>query len=185
MSNFMQGILMQKLMEIQNGLPSYVKIIKDNTSSFDEILNNEINETNATDANNIPSEKTSGDYSSLIDSSARKYNLNSSIIKAVIQAESGYDPNAVSNKGAMGLMQLMPNTAKGLGVDNAFDPAENIEGGTKFLKGLLEEFGGNLELALAAYNAGAGSVRKYGGIPPYEETQNYVKKIMANLSNRK
>jgi len=175
LSSILSGILRQKLLEIQNQLPPYVKIIKDNPPSFEDVLNKEINEQSDVQNN------YGGDYSHLIKAAAKKYNINENIITAVMKAESGFDPTAVSRTGAMGLMQLMPETAEALGVHNAFDPRENIEGGVRYLKDMLTEFGGNLELALAAYNAGPNAVKKYGGIPPYEETQNYVRKVMSSL----
>jgi soluble lytic murein transglycosylase-like protein len=101
-------------------------------------------------------------------------------IHAVIKQESKYDPKAVSSAGAQGLMQMMPATAKRFGLKDPFDPTANVEAGTKYLKWLLERFDGDVSLALAGYNAGEGSVDKYKGVPPYGETQNYVKKIVAN-----
>jgi soluble lytic murein transglycosylase-like protein len=117
-------------------------------------------------------------FEGLIDEHATTHGVDANLVRAVIQAESAYNPRAVSVKGAMGLMQLMPATARHYGVDNPFDPAENIRAGVAYLKSLLVKFAGNLELALAAYNAGPGAVRKYGGtVPPYRETQTYVQKI--------
>ena len=117
-------------------------------------------------------------FEPIINSCALEFGVNKSLVKAVIHAESGYDPNAVSAKGASGLMQLMPNTAKSLKVGNSFDPAENIRGGVKYLRFLLDTFRGDEALALAAYNAGLSRVARYGGIPPYKETRNYVAKVL-------
>jgi len=114
----------------------------------------------------------------IIETFSNKYNIDSDFIKAIIKQESGFNKNATSKKGAMGLMQLMPATAKSLGVKDAYNPWENVEGGVKLLSGLLNKYNNNQELALAAYNAGPGAVSRYGGIPPYKETQNYVKSIM-------
>ena len=116
-------------------------------------------------------------------SSSRKYGVDASLIKAVIHAESGYNPNAVSHKGASGLMQLMPGTAKSLKVSNSFDPKDNVEGGVKYLRFLLDTFHGDVSLALAAYNAGLSKVAKYGGIPPYAETRTYVNRVLSYMQS--
>lgn len=118
-------------------------------------------------------------FDSIIESYAREYGVDTSLVKAVIHAESGYNPEAVSNKGAMGLMQLMPKTAQDLKVDNCFNPSQNIKGGVKYLRFLLDTFKGDVQLAVAAYNAGLSKVAKYGGVPPYEETRNYVAKVLS------
>jgi len=125
------------------------------------------------------------DIDEIIQTFSDKYNIDSDFIKAIIKQESGFNSKATSKKGAMGLMQLMPATAKSLGVVDAYNPIENIEGGVKYLKGLMDRFNNKPELALAAYNAGASAVKKYGGIPPYKETQNYVKSIMATYNKVK
>lgn len=191
MSEILNNILRQKLMEIQGQLPPFVKLVKNTDESFNEVLSNEINNTDNISTQYLDKSGASGEaagyngnYNEIIESAAKKYNINSAIIKAVIKAESNFSPDVVSSAGAMGLMQLMPETARDLGVKNAFDPQENIDGGVRFLKDMLNKFGGNLELALAAYNAGPGNVVKYGDIPPFDETQNYVKKIMSYLKNR-
>lgn len=118
------------------------------------------------------------EFEPIINSCALEYGVDKSLVKAVIHAESGYDPNAVSAKGASGLMQLMPSTAKSLKVVNSFDPAENIRGGVRYLRFLLDTFRGDESLALAAYNAGLSRVAQYGGVPPYSETRNYVARVL-------
>ena len=117
-------------------------------------------------------------YVQEIKQSAERYGVPESLVTAVIRAESGFDPRAVSRKGARGLMQLMPSTANTLGVRDSFNPQQNIDGGVRHLRGLIERFGSNLPLAVAAYNAGEGAVARYGGIPPYPETQEYVARVM-------
>lgn len=151
-----------------------------------------INGVNAvTTANNTVTNNTtsavSGNFSSYLGESqtldsifqkaADTYQVPVNLLKAIGKAESGFDANAVSKCGAQGIMQLMPSTAASLGVTNSFDPEQNIMGGAKYISQLLNQYNGNVSYALAAYNAGSGNVAKYGGIPPFEETQNYVVKV--------
>lgn len=117
------------------------------------------------------------DIDQLVEQTASRYQVDPDLVRAVIRVESGYDAKAVSNKGAMGLMQLIPATAQRFGVGDPFDPKQNIEGGVNYLKHLLNMFGGDLDLSLAAYNAGEHSVQRSGGVPAYRETQNYVRKV--------
>ncbi len=116
---------------------------------------------------------------------SRRYGLDYRLVKALIRVESKFKQNAVSAKGAMGLMQLMPETAKHFGVADPFDPKENIDGGVRYLKSLLKLFNNNLILALAAYNAGPAAVKHYGGVPPFVETKTYLKKVMQFYCNYK
>lgn len=118
------------------------------------------------------------EFEPIIKSVASEFGVDTNLVKAVIHAESGYNPNAVSPKGAQGLMQLMPGTAKGLKVSNSLDPRENIRGGVRYLRFLLDTFNGDVTLALAAYNAGLSRVNQYGGVPPFTETQNYISRVL-------
>ena len=143
------------------------------------------NETNSVDAANASSEiansgvlECSDELNTYFKQAADTYGVDVNLLKCIAYAESSFRPNITSGAGAMGIMQLMPKTAEGLGVRDAYDPQQNIMGGAKYISIQLERFDGNIEYALAAYNAGPGSGEKYDGIPPYEETQNYVKKIM-------
>jgi len=137
---------------------------------------------NAETGNRIVSgDKDKKTFADIIREASARYGVDESVIRAVIKQESSFNPKAVSRCGAQGLMQLMPTTAQSLGVKDAFNPEENIMAGTRYLKQKLDEFDGNLALALAAYNAGSGAVRKYGGIPPYQETQAYVNKVIKSI----
>lgn len=145
----------------------------------------------------VGSEKTGGSFQNIVrnvsqgisesmdsifEEAASRYQVPLNLIKAVAKAESDFNTNAVSKAGAIGVMQLMPSTARSLGVTDPYDARQNIMGGTKYLKENLERFGGDISLALAAYNAGPNSVQKYGGIPPYSETQNYVRKVTSYMN---
>ncbi len=125
----------------------------------------------------------SSSYDSLIRSSASRHGVDPALIKAIIHTESAFNPYAQSHAGAQGLMQLMPATARRFAVFNVFDPADNIDGGTEYLAWLLRRFNYNIEYALAGYNAGEGNVDKYGGIPPFSETRNYVRKVLNRYHN--
>ena len=124
-------------------------------------------------------------YDDIVEEAAKTYDMDANLIHAVMQAESAFHPFAVSRAGAEGLMQLMPELSDEIGVNNAFDPRENIMGGARYLKRLLDFHKGNIDLALASYNAGPGNVERYGGVPPFQETRNYVKTIKQILKERK
>ena len=119
----------------------------------------------------------------IFEEASRTYHVPKDLIKAIAKAESDFNPNATSGAGAQGIMQLMPATARELGVTDAYDPYQNIMGGTKYISQMLAKYDGNVTLALAAYNAGSNNVAKYGGVPPFKETQNYVVKVTQYVNN--
>lgn len=170
----------------QAKIQSFENVLKNSTGvKFGDLLTRPVTKVNAniysaqaeTGAEKI---STREQIKNIVFRAAKKHGVDEKLVNALIKQESGFNPNARSKVGAMGLMQLMPATAKGLGVTNPMDPEQNVEGGVKYLKSMLNKYNGNVILALAAYNAGPGAVDKYDGVPPFKETQNYVKSILAN-----
>ena len=141
-------------------------------------LNTALQEVMSAQANTTTASKSQ--ILNVVNQIAEKLGVDEKLVQALIKQESGFNPNAKSKAGAMGLMQLMPSTAKNLGVQDPYNVVQNVEGGVKYLKSMLNKYNGNVILALAAYNAGPGAVDKYDGVPPYKETQNYVRNILAN-----
>lgn len=141
-------------------------------------LQNALTEATAVQANTQVSSKSQ--ILNVVSQISKKYDVDEKLVQALIKQESGFNPKAKSKSGAIGLMQLMPATAKNLGVKDPYNTVQNVEGGVKYLKSMLNKYNGNVILALAAYNAGPGAVDKYSGVPPYKETQNYVKNILSN-----
>jgi soluble lytic murein transglycosylase-like protein len=167
--------LEQVLTRIQELSPPAVPSPPPAATSFASVLG----QATAATAAPAPASSSFGDA---INAAGAQYGVDPSLLRALIQQESGFDPNATSAAGAQGLTQLMPSTAAGLGVTNPYDPVQSIDGGAKYLREQLDRFGGDEQLALAAYNAGPGAVQKYGGVPPYAETQNYVRAVQANAA---
>ena len=142
-----------------------------------QIVNNTLNILQNADFRSIFRHKKERLFHPIILQAASRHEIDPALVKAIIMAESGYNPNAISQRGAKGLMQLMPSTAEALGVEDVFNPEQNISGGVRYFKKLVNRFDGDIKLALAAYNAGSNKVRHYQGIPPYKSTHHYIEKV--------
>jgi soluble lytic murein transglycosylase-like protein len=168
-------------------IPGMPQAQDDSSSSFASVLQAQMNagdgsSTGTADATGAPAMLAPAQIDALVNDNAEAQDVDPALVKAIIANESGFNANATSNVGAQGLMQLMPGTAAALGVSDAYDPAQNVAGGTKYIKQLLDRFNGNVPYAVAAYNAGPGAVEKYGGVPPYAETQNYVQNVLSSYA---
>ena len=167
---------------VENMIPvTSIAEFSDSLTSATQALNDSQAETNATSAGTSLTVPT--DLRSIFEEAANTYGVDVNLLTAIAKQESNFTADATSSSGAMGIMQLMPATAQGLGVSDAYDPYENIMGGAKYISQLLSRYDGDVSLALAAYNAGSGNVAKYGGIPPFAETQNYVSKVLGYYQN--
>lgn len=158
---------------------STVSGTQSNTAASGSIQTSDAQATTSTGTSGSAASASSTDLDAYFEEAAQTYGVDVKLLKAIARAESNYNPNATSSSGAMGVMQLMPATAKSLGITDAYNAHDNIMGGAKVISQHLSRYNGNISLALAAYNAGSGNVEKYGGIPPFTETQNYVKKVLA------
>lgn len=173
----------------QNNSDDFATVLADSTKALDNSQNTTSGTTGSDAADVSPALEssfsadsyTSDELDSIFEEAANTYGVSSIILKSIAKAESGFNPSAISSAGAIGIMQLMPQTAAALGVSNSYDARENIMGGAKYISQLLSNYQGNISLALAAYNAGSANVDKYGGIPPFTETQNYVKKVLSYM----
>ena len=185
-----------------NNIPSFEKVLQSTTTTnFGSLLldpklkqvnaniikqtpqitsANALQEATAIQANQTPQQASKSQILNVVSQISKKHGVDEKLVQALIKQESGFNPKAKSKAGAMGLMQLMPSTAKNLGVKDPYNTVQNVEGGVKYLKSMLNKYNGNVILALAAYNAGPNAVDKYSGVPPYKETQNYVRNILAN-----
>lgn len=157
-------------------------VSNDDASSFSNVLATE--EAALNSANNVTHPAGTVTYADLFNEAATTYGVDVNLLTAIAKQESNFKADAVSSAGAIGIMQLMPATAESLGVSNPYDARENIMGGAKYIRQMLDRYDGDVTLALAAYNAGSGNVAKYGGVPPFTETQNYVAKVTANYENK-
>ncbi|SES75518.1 Transglycosylase SLT domain-containing protein [Natronincola peptidivorans] len=172
MKNIIHQIYFEKITDVQSRIPVPFHTYSKTNMSFLETLDH---------AALTVQSKNTGSFDKYIQSAAEKYSLSANLIKSIIKIESNFNSRALSRAGAQGIMQLMPATAKELGVVNVWNPQQNIDGGAKYLKQLLDQYDGDLSLALAAYNAGPGNVQRYGGVPPFNETQNYIKNVLNQL----